>query len=140
MTAPPAEPSILDWVGVALVCGSAALAALIELFLVPLYAGSVLVPVAILLAVAGNVLLPRMGRALVPKALAAVLPFVAWLIVVVAVGFFTRPEGDVVLPGGGGAEWVGLGVALGGALAGTVTIVMSTPPPGTAPRRGTVSR
>lgn len=131
--------SVLDWVGVVCVCGSAMLAALIELFLVPLYAGSVLVPITVLIAVASNVLLPRLGKALVPTTAAAVLPFVSWLIVVVAVGWFARPEGDVVLPGGSGAEWVGLAMTFGGALAGTATVVMTAPPPRSSAARSSAA-
>lgn len=127
------RPRLLDWFGVALVCGVAALAALFELFLVPFYIGSVLVPIAVLFAVVSNAVLPRLSRALVPTTAAAVLPFAVWLIVVIAIGFFARPEGDVVLPGGGGAEWVGFGMLVGGAVAGTITLVWLTPPP--APRR-----
>ena len=126
------RPTALDWIGLVVLCASAMLAALVELFLVPLYAGSVLMPVAAVLAVVTNVLFPRLGRSVVPSTAGAVLPFVAWLVVVIAVGWFTRPEGDVVLPGGGGAEWVGFAVTLGGALAGTITVVATAPPP---PRR-----
>lgn len=116
----------LAWVGVAVLCSSSVLAALLDLFLVPLYAGSVLVPVAVPIAIASNIALPRLARVLVENTLAAALPFLFWLLVVVVVGVLPRPEGDVVLPGGGGAlQWVSYGVLLGGALAGTVTVVLS---------------
>jgi hypothetical protein len=102
------------------------LAGVLALFLVPLYAGSVLVPVAVVVAVASNVALPRLARTLVETTAATVLPFVFWLLAVIIVGVLPRPEGDVVLPGGGGAlQWVSYGVLLGGALAGTVTVAMS---------------
>jgi hypothetical protein len=114
------------WVGVALLCGCAVLSGLLALFLVPLYAGSVLVPVAVVVAVASNVALPRLARTLVETTAATVLPFVFWLLAVIIVGVLPRPEGDVVLPGGGGGlQWVSYGVLLGGALAGTVTVAMS---------------
>lgn len=114
------------WVGVGLLCGCAALAALLTLFLVPLYAGSMIVPVAVAMALVTNVALPRLARALTATTVAAVLPFVSWLAVVVVIGVTPRPEGDVVLPGGHGAlPWVSYGVLLGGALAGTVTVVLS---------------
>jgi hypothetical protein len=115
------------WAGVALLCGCAALAALLTLFLVPLHVGTVIAPVAVLLALATNIALPQLARTLVESTAATLLPFVFWLIVVVYIGVVTRPEGDVVLPGGGGAEeLVAYGVLLGGALAGTVTVVLST--------------
>ena len=49
---PDPEPGLLDWGGVAVLCLCGALAALLEALLVPLYAGSVLVPIAVVLAVA----------------------------------------------------------------------------------------
>jgi hypothetical protein len=113
------------WLGVALLCGCAVLAGILELFLVPLYAGSVLVPVAVVAAVAFNVALPRLARMLVPTTAATVLPFVFWLVAVIVVGVLPRPEGDVVLPGGGALQLVSYGVLLGGALAGTVTVALS---------------
>ena len=114
------------WAGVALLCACAVLAALLALFLVPLYAGSVVVPVAVVVALASNVALPRLARALVETTVATVLPFLSWLLVVIVIGVMPRPEGDVVLPGGRGAlPWVSYGVLLGGALAGTLTVALS---------------
>jgi hypothetical protein len=115
------------WAGVVVLCACAVLAALLALFLVPLYAGSVLVPIAVLIALATNVALPRLAHTLVETTAAAMLPFACWLIVVVGVGVLTLPEGDVVLPGGGSLQLVSYGVLLGGALAGTVTVVLSGP-------------
>jgi hypothetical protein len=113
------------WAGVALLCGCAVLSGVLALFLVPLYAGSVLVPIAVVIAVSSNVALPRLARTLVQTTSAAVLPFACWLATVVIVGVLSRPEGDVVLPAGGGLQWVAYGVLLGGAVAGTMTVVMS---------------
>jgi hypothetical protein len=121
-----ADSRVWSWVGVALLCGCAVLSGLLALFLVPLYAGSVLVPVAVVVALASNVALPRLARTLVETTAATVLPFVFWLLTVIIVGVLPRPEGDVVLPGGGGGlQWVSYGVLLGGALAGTVTVATS---------------
>jgi hypothetical protein len=131
-------PGALEWAGVVLLCLCAVLAAVLEALLVPLYAGSVVVPIAVVAALVTNVAFPRMARVLVPSTIAAALPLVAWLVVIVVFGVVTRPEGDVILPGGSGAvHWVSYGVMLGGALAGTITVVVSTPPP--APR-GPVNR
>jgi hypothetical protein len=113
------------WVGVALLCGCAVLSAILELFLVPLYAGSVLIPIAVVVAVASNIALPRLAHTLVPTTAATVLPFGFWLVAVIIIGVLPRPEGDVVLPGGGALQLVSYGVLLGGALTGTVTVVMS---------------
>ncbi len=120
---------MLDWSGVLLFCLCAALAAILEVLLVPLYAGSVIVPVSVLGAVLFNIALPRLARSLVDTTLASLLPFLTWLVVVIVLGGLPRPEGDVILPGGGGAaQWVGYGVLLGGALTGTVTIVAASNP------------
>jgi hypothetical protein len=134
MSAPPSldegRPTPAAIVGVALVVGSAALSAFIEALLVPLYAGRYIVPIAVVLAVVGNVVFPRLARQLVPTTLATVLPLIAWLVIMIGFGVYTRPEGDVILPGAPtAAEWVTYGVLLGGAVAGTVTIVMTMPPP-----------
>jgi hypothetical protein len=130
-----ADSTPWDWVGVALLAASAALAGLLEVLLVPLYVGSVILPVAVLFAVVGNVALPRLARVLVPRTLAAGAPFGAWLLVVVLFGVVTRPEGDVILPGSpSSVEFVTYGVLLGGTLAGTVTLVMAAPPPATRRR------
>jgi hypothetical protein len=129
VTGEPSRPTALDWSGVAVLCLCAALAGVLELLLVPLYAGSVIVPISVLGAVGSNIALPRLARTLVDSTVASVVPFLAWLGVVIVLGMVPRPEGDVILPGGGGAvEWVGYGVLLGGALAGTVTVVLSSNP------------
>jgi hypothetical protein len=121
--------TLWDGLGVLLVTLCGALAALFETLLVPLYAGPALVPVAILLALISNVALPRMARTLVPRTLAAMAPFAAWLVVVLGFGTIARPEGDVILPGApSSVEFVTYGVLLGGALAGTATVVWLSPP------------
>jgi hypothetical protein len=136
----------LDRLGVGLLCLCAALAGLLELLLVPLYAGSSLVPIAVLLAIASNIALPRMSRALIDRTGAAVLPFLSWLIVIGVIALMPRPEGDVILPAGSvGVQLVGYGVLLGGSMAGTITVVVSgaarasvppMPPPIPPPKTG----
>jgi hypothetical protein len=119
---------LVDAVGLLLLCACSALAALIELLLVPLYSGATLVPIAALLAVVGNVVLPRLAHVLVPSGLATAAPFVVWLVVVFAIGLTARPEGDVILPGGGGAvQWNGYAVVFGGAVAGVLAVVLRIP-------------
>ena len=128
---PPTEPATtaLDRVGVALVAACGALAGLLEALIVPLYWGSVIVPIAVVLAVVSNVALPRLAGALVPSTAAALAPFLGWLIVVVGFGVVSRPEGDVILPGSPSSlVFVTYGLLLGGALAGTVTVVLVSPP------------
>jgi hypothetical protein len=116
----------LDRLGVAAICCSAALAALFELLLVPLYAGSVLVPLAVPLAVVSNVALPRLAYILLPRIGAALLPFLSWLLVIGVVGLMPRAEGDVILPGEpNSVVLTSYGVLLAGAVAGTVTVALS---------------
>ncbi|WP_375504029.1 hypothetical protein [uncultured Jatrophihabitans sp.] len=126
MVARRAGHDVTAWLAVVLVCLSAALAALLEALLVPLYAGSVLVPIAVVAALASNVGLPLLARAAVPSMIGVALPYVAWLIAIIGFGVFGRPEGDIILPGGN-PQWVAYGVLLGGALAGMVTVVSIAP-------------
>lgn len=134
MTTPRAA-GLVDWAGVVLICAVAALAGVLEALFTPYYIGKVIAPFAVLAALASNAVLPRMARALVPTTLAAVLPFLTWLVVIIAFGVVARPEGDVILPGAPGkVEAVVYGVLLGGALAGTVSVVTSAPPPVRRPR------
>jgi hypothetical protein len=126
---------VLDLSGVVVVCAAAALSGLLEVMLVPLYAGRVLVPVAVVLAVAGNLVLPRLARSLVNSTWAAAAPVAVWLVVTVALGFSARPEGDVLLPGGGYVQWVGFGVFLGGLAAGLAAVIVGMPPPQARPGR-----
>ena len=135
MTGPSTGPSTedettgWDWIGVALLTGCGALAGLLEALLVPLYWGSWIFPIAILLALVSNVLFPWLASSLVPRTSAVLAPFVGWLVVVVGFGVVSRPEGDVILPGApGNLEFVTYGVLLGGALAGTMTVVLASPP------------
>jgi hypothetical protein len=110
---------------------SGILAAIITVLLTPLYWGSVIVPVSIVLAIAANIALPMLCRRLGASPIVSALPFVLWLIAVVVLGT-SRPEGDVLLPGGSGAQaWVTYGMLAAGALAGGVTMArqaVSHPP------------
>jgi len=118
------------WAGVALISLCGALAAILEALLVPLYAGHLIVPAAVLLAVAGNLAFPRMARTLVPTTVASALPLVAW-IAVMFLFLAGRPEGDIVFPGKPGAVvWTFYGTLFGGVLAGIVSVVAAVPPPG----------
>jgi hypothetical protein len=116
---------------------AAALSALIEAFLVPLYAGTVIVPVAVVLALAGNLVFPRLARALVPRMLATVAPVLAWL-AVMFVFLAGRPEGDIAFPGSPtGAVWVFYGTLFGGVVAGIAAVATAAPAPA---RRERLSR
>lgn len=113
--------------GLLIVCLAAWLAGLIEVLLVPVYIGSVLVPVAVVFALVTNIVLPLLARAAVPSTAAAVLPFVIWVLTVVWLAMTPRAEGDVLVPGGGSVQWVFYGLLLVGTVAGTLTVVLTMP-------------
>ena len=117
-----------------LLCLCAVLAAVLELLLVPLRAGTALVPVSVLFAVAGNVAFPRLASAFGERAGLLAAPFVAWLAPIVLLALTVRPEGDVLIPGGGGEQWVYYGSLLAGGIAGLVTIATTAPPRAAPPR------
>jgi hypothetical protein len=136
----PTAPGWVDWAGVVLIAACGALAAVLESLLVPLFVGSVIAPVAVVLALASNVVLPRLADTLVQSAPARLAPFLTWLVVMVGFGVLARPEGDVILPGSpSNVVWVTYAVLLGGALVGTVTMVWLAPPPA-AKQRQAISR
>lgn len=137
MTETP-ESRWITVLGTALCVGSAALAALVEVCLVPLYVGAHLVPVTVLLTAATNVGLPLVVRWLGAGSFVPFLPVAAWIATVIGLSL-PRPEGDVLLPGGGGQGTVGIAVLLVGAVAGIGTAAVQSGvsrPPGT----GTGSR
>jgi hypothetical protein len=113
--------------GILLICLCGVCAALLEALLVPIYVGTIPVPVAVVLAVLSNIAFPRIAYRIAPRGLAALAPFACWLVVIFIFGIVARPEGDVILPGGSSVQYVSYGVMLGGALAGTLTVVLSVP-------------
>ena len=100
------------------------LAGLVEVLLSPLYVGRWLFPITLLLAVGTNVALPVIARDLVDSTMAATLPVILWLITVLVLSL-PRPEGDVLLPGGGALQWVSYGLVLIGGAAGAITIALT---------------
>lgn len=80
-------------------------------FLVPFRIGGTLVPVSVVIAVVGNVLLGRAG-ARVAGSTGAVVPGLLWVALTLVLSS-RRAEGDVVVPG----DAVGLAFLLAGALA-----------------------
>jgi hypothetical protein len=120
-------PGVAEWVAFALICGSAALSALLELmFLTEFYRGKVIIPVVVLAAIAGNLLLPRWGLSVIRAAMGAVIPVALWLLVVLVPVLYTRPEGDLFVLGNHGQNYAFYGLLLGGAIAGFATIVVAT--------------
>jgi hypothetical protein len=95
--------------------------ALVEVFWLPLRVGGVLLPVSVAVAVGGNLLMPRLALRLSGSRLVAALTGVAWLVVVVA-GMIRRPEGDLLITGGGTTGVVNLAFLLLGVLAAAFAV------------------
>ncbi len=125
----PRHSALASTAGLLLVCLSAALSAVLELLLVPLRAGTAMAPVSVLFAVVGNVVFPRMGRVFANRTSALAGPFAAWLIPLVLLALAGRPEGDVLIPGGDGEQWVFYATLVFGSIAGVVSVVTGAPPP-----------
>jgi hypothetical protein len=87
--------------------------ALVEAFLVPLRVGTVPLPICVLLAVAGNVVLTRLAVRQTGSVVVGVLQPVLWLLVVVVLSL-PRAEGDLIVPGSA----TGLVFLFAGAVAG----------------------
>ena len=95
--------------------------ALVEVFWLPLRVGGVLVPVSVAVAVVGNLLLPTTALRWSGSRLVAVLPALAWLVVAVG-AMVRRPEGDLVMTGGGAAGVVNLAFLMIGVLAAAFSV------------------
>lgn len=100
---------------------AAAWLALAEVFWLPLRVGGVLVPVSVLAAVAGNLLLVEQAFRRTGSRVVALLPAVTWLVIAVGAAV-RRPEGDLVLVGGGSLGVVGLAFLLGGVVAASFAV------------------
>ena len=114
----------------------AAWLALVEVFWLPLRVSGVPVPVSVVAAVAGNLLLVGLAARLTGSRLAAVLPAVVWLVVVVAAAI-PRPEGDLLLTGSGLLGVLTLAFLLAGVVAASFAVgrVLAAPRDGVRPVR-----
>ena len=108
----------------------AAWLALVEIFWLPMRIGGVLVPVSLLVAVVGNLLLVDQAHRLSGSRAVAVLPAATWLVVAIG-GMVRRPEGDLLLTGGGDTGVVNLLFLLVGVTAAAVAVgrALAGPPP-----------
>jgi hypothetical protein len=95
--------------------------ALVEVFWLPLRVGGVLLPLSVVVAVVGNVLLPGAALRFSGSRLVAVLPVVAWLVVALG-AMVRRPEGDLVMTGGGATGAVNLAFLMLGVLAAAFSV------------------
>jgi hypothetical protein len=104
--------------GVAVVALAAWLT-LVEVFWLPLRVAGVPFPVSLVAAVAGNLLLPSIAARWAGSRVVAVLPGVTWLVIALA-AMVRRPEGDLILTGGGALGVINLVFLLVGTLAAAV--------------------
>lgn len=111
---------------VLLVCAVVAVAlaawlAVVEVFWLPLRAGTVLTPVSVAAAVLGNVVLVEGAYRCSRSRIVAALPAVAWVVVAVAASF-RRPEGDLLLGGTEDLASLSLVFLLGGVVAAAFAV------------------
>ncbi|HST97430.1 MAG TPA: hypothetical protein VLJ85_07275 [Geodermatophilus sp.] len=99
----------------------AAWLALVEVFWLPLRVFGVPVPVSVVAAVVGNLLLVGLAARLTGSRLGAVLPAVVWLVVAVGASL-RRPEGDLLLIGGGVLGFLSLAFLLAGVVAAAFAV------------------
>jgi hypothetical protein len=118
MTVPRAV-TLVGWGAAAVVV--ATWLALVEVFWLPLRVGGVLLPVSVLAAVVGNLLVVGAAHRLSGSRVVAVLPALAWATVAIAASM-RRPEGDLLLIGGGAIGVVNLGFLLLGVVAAAFAV------------------
>ncbi|TYP86787.1 hypothetical protein [Blastococcus xanthinilyticus] len=126
-----ARLAVAGW-GIAAVAVAAWLA-VVEVLWLPLRVAGVPVPVSVVAAVVGNVLLVAAALRLSGSRAVAVLPAVTWLVVVLA-AMVRRPEGDLLVVAGAGVGIVNTVFLLLGVLAAAVSVgqALGSPQPGAA--------
>jgi hypothetical protein len=116
---------VIDALNLVLLCGCALLSGLLELmFLGEFYAGAAIVPAPIAGAIAGNILLPVWGFRTLQQVKGAVLPVLSWLIPILVLTMYNRPEGDLFVLGAYYQDAAFYGLLLAGAACGFGTVVV----------------
>ena len=95
--------------------------ALVEVFWLPLRVLGVPLPVSVVAAVVGNLLLVALAARLTGSRLAAALPALVWLVVAVGASL-RRPEGDLLLVGSGVLGYLSLAFLLAGVVAAAFAV------------------
>jgi hypothetical protein len=111
--------ALVGWAVVAVAV--AAELAVVEVLWLPLRIGNVLVPLSVAAAVLGNLLLPPAARWLSRSRVVGVLPALVWVAVALAASH-TRPEGDLLIIGGGAAGAVNLAFLLLGVVVAALAV------------------
>ena len=100
---------------------AAAFLALVEVLWLPLRVGGVLLPLSVVAAVVGNLLLVALAHRASRSRTVALLPALTWLAVALAASV-RRPEGDLLVVGSGALGVVGLAFLLLGVMAAAVAV------------------
>ncbi|MCU1689343.1 MAG: hypothetical protein JWN61_110 [Pseudonocardiales bacterium] len=108
---------------VVVVVGCAVMLAFFAALLVPLRAGTVLIPIAIPIALGAVWFAPKVLELGGIPYVARFLPWVAWLATTYLLGAGSS-EGDRLLPAGGGLSTISYVVLLGGAVLGPVAVML----------------
>jgi hypothetical protein len=118
-------PGAVGLISLVLTCASAVLCGLLELMLVgQFYVGGQIIPLVIIAAVVSNIGLPVLGYRAVRAPRGAILPVVCWLITVLFLSIYERPEGDLLVISAYGQQWGFYGVLLLGGIAGFASIIL----------------
>lgn len=137
----PLRPGLIGWLSLALVCASAVLCALLELmFISQFYIGGQIIPLVIIAAVANNIGLPVLGFRAVHRASGALLPVLFWLVTLLFLTVYERPEGDLLVITPYGQKWAFYGMLFFGGIAGFASIVIVGQRAPVAPTRTMQSR
>jgi ABC-type antimicrobial peptide transport system permease subunit len=103
---------VVEVTGVVIACWAGAVLSVLGAFLTPVRVGTILVPVAVILAVVGNAMLVRFVRQVTDRTLPALLPGAVWLTLSFVASARTT-EGDLVLYQ---SNWVATVYLLAGAI------------------------
>jgi hypothetical protein len=118
-----ALPAGFTAAGIVVLCLVGALSGLIEVLLVPLYIGSHIFPITVLIAIVLNIALPNLAHNLSESRAAIVAPLLCWLVVEVGLASVSPGNASVLVPGYGDGQYVGLALFFVGALAGFVGVI-----------------
>ena len=125
----PAPADRRDWGLVALLAACGLLSGLVETLLVPLYAGSQLLPISVVIAIVLNYLLCAGSARTVGRPMGAVITLVLWVLPVLVLPEVQPAGGDVLILGGSSTQqYVYYALILLGCGAGIVAMVRTIGP------------
>jgi hypothetical protein len=107
---------------------------LVEILWLPLRVAGILLPISVPAAVVGNPLLVALAHRWSGSRVVAVLPAVVWLLLAL-VASQRRPEGDLLITGGGATGYVNLAFLLLGVGSAVFAVARVVAHPGRRPGR-----